>query len=31
MVYFTAMFFRYEIGSKVYEDGLWMITEVSVL
>ena len=31
MVYFTAMFFRYEIRSKVYEDGLWMITEVSVL
>ena len=31
MVYFTAMFFRYEIGSKVYKDGLWMVTEVSVL
>lgn len=31
MVYFTAMFFYYETGSKTYEDGLWMITEVSVL
>ena len=31
MVYFTAMFFHYEIGSKTYKDGLWMVTEVSVL
>ena len=31
MVFFTAMFFRYEIGDKTYGDGLWMVTEVSVL
>ena len=31
MVYFTAMFFRYKTESKTYKDGLWMVTEVSVL
>lgn len=31
MVFFTAMFFRYEIAGKTYGDGLWMVTEVSVL
>ena len=31
MVFFTAMFFHYEIGSKSYGNGLWMVTEVSVL
>ena len=31
MVFFTAMFFRYEIEGNIYGDGLWMVTEVSVL
>ena len=30
MVLFTAMFFRYQIGTQTYDKGLWMITEIAI-
>lgn len=31
MVLFTAMFFRYQIGTQTYDKGLWMVTEISII